>query len=88
MTNAELKALGISPKKCMFILVDDFNKLLKKADILAEASVELDGISYYNDGEDWSDDEVNLALGKFLGIEITSIHADDCEYPGIWIAYR
>ena len=89
MTITELKARGIYPKTCLFIMIDDFRELLEDAGIPLDVSIEMDGIAYHSEtDEDWTDDKINQTLGEFLGVKITSIHADDCDYPGIWIVYK
>ena len=50
-----------------------------------EVYVSLDGISYYYENDEEID--INEALSRYYGVQVTSIHADDCEYAGIWIVY-
>lgn len=54
----------------------------------------LDGITVYTvDEEDnytyLEDEEICENLATYFDVnQVTSFHADDCEYPGIWIVYK
>ena len=82
----------VSIKHCMFIMVDDFNELLHDIGINVDVSPDLDGLTFYNINEnestDWDEDKIMSKLSEFFDVQITSLHADDCDYPGIWIAYK
>lgn len=80
-------------KKCIFFTLEDFeqtiNEVFHTGGIIAEVSY--DGLTVYNGatGKTYDTPEIAERLCEYFGInEIESIHADDCEMPGIWITYN
>ena len=74
-------------KKCIFLEAEEFDRTIKEAtNTNIEMHLSLDGISYFYENDEEID--VNEALSSYYGVTVTSIHADDCEYPGIWVVYR
>lgn len=75
-------------KKCIFFILESYERLLHFLGINVAVGVSIDGINYWSDDEDWTDDEIKIELEKYFDVKITSIHADDCDLPGIWIVYK
>lgn len=80
-------------KKCIFMELEEFKDLiLNITGGLKRVEYELDGI-YYEDTDEAEESEtywneyITETLSKYFGVTVTSIHADDCEYLGIWICY-
>ena len=81
-------------KKCIFMELDDYKELINKiTDGLKSVEYEYDGI-YYEDTEKaeetetyWNED-ITETLSKYFDVTVTSVHADDCEYLGVWICYK
>lgn len=81
-------------KKCIFISFEDFKSLVEKVtDGLLTAGYDLEGIWYEAtnkaeaEGVYWQED-IEETLSKYYDIEITSIHADDCDDIKVWICYQ
>ena len=70
-------------KKCIFKGYDEFKKDVAVA-LGENVTVECDyeGISFDYDGN------VLDCISKYYGVEVTSIHIDDCDYIGVWIVYK
>lgn len=81
-------------KKCIFLEWDEFTNLVRsfypEAKQPASLSVEytLEGIDIYSDEIEVDDDAVRLHLSEHFGVEVTSFHADDADYPCVWICYK
>ena len=70
-------------KKCIFMDYDMFKQEAKKIfgnNVVVECDYE--GISIDYDGN------ILEALSEYYGVEVTSIHIDDCDIIGVWIVYR
>ena len=52
------------------------------------ASYCLDGIWYESDTIADADAFVRDKLSEYLGVNVTSIHLDDCDLIGVWIIYK
>ena len=70
---------------------EEFETIIKKTlgnDVNVEIS--LDGICISTDEDDIYWEETYAALAKYFDVtEVTSVHADDCDYPiGIWVVYK
>ena len=49
---------------------------------------DLDGIWYEVDADD-DFENLNAHLANYFGVaEVSTVHADDCDYAGIWITYK
>lgn len=85
-----------SAKHVQVMSWDDFAYLVSQySGGKASPTYALDGISYYigddfNGEEDFNEEEFFAWIARnYDGIaEVTSIHADDCDSPGVWICYR
>lgn len=81
-------------KKCIFLEWDEFTNLVRsfypEAQQPASLSVKytLEGIDIYSDEIEVDDDAVRLHLSEHFGVEVTSFHADDADYPCVWICYK
>ncbi len=80
-------------KTCLCLASDEYDDLIDNLYPGKKIRVhyDMDGLWYSSDIDDeWEkyDDEVAEDIGKHLGIDVTSIHIDDCEYPGVWIVYK
>lgn len=75
---------------------DDFSYLVSRySGGKASPTYALDGISYwygddFNGEEEFDEKDFCAWIARnYDGIaEVTSIHADDCDSPGVWICYR
>lgn len=81
-------------KKCIFIECDDYNELIFNiTEGLKKVEYGMDGIYYeHTDKADetntyWNE-EIIETLSKYFDVTVTSVHADDCDYLGIWICYK
>ena len=95
---SEREPQNISPlalKKCIFLSLDEFKFLVKK--LLGEhytVYCDYEGVDVVVDPElddlysnpDYND--VLETLSNHFGVRVTSYHADDCEYAGVWICYK
>ena len=79
---------GASLVTCIMIMQDDFDRLIKTLypNTNTEITYELDGITIYVNDENPSD--LYTKLAEYYDVkEVQSIHIDDAEYIGVWIAY-
>jgi hypothetical protein len=78
----------MTKKCCFFFEEDEFIELLEEGGYTAEFSLE--GVFFERTADSNSDSEVEVYdfLSEKLGVEVTSVHIDDCEYLGIWVVYR
>lgn len=72
----------------------DYKELIHKlTGGLKNVEYKYDGI-YYEDTEKAEEAEtywneyITETLSKYFDVTVTSIHADDCEYFGVWICYK
>lgn len=81
-------------KKCIFMSLNEYKDLiLKVTDGLKRVDYEYDGIWYeHTDKAEeldvWCNEDITETLSKYFGVTVTSVHADDSEYLGIWICYK
>lgn len=77
-------------KKCIFFLFDEFEYVLKKLGITPYLGRYQ--ISYSkmidNDEEQVEDIDVCAALSEYFDVNVTSIHVDQLDRTGVWIAYE
>ena len=80
-------------KKCIFLTAEEFENVVKEIypDNEVEVDYDMDGITVNIDDES-SDPSDDLDLLKNLATyydvaKVTSVHMDDCDYIGVWIAY-
>ena len=81
-------------KKCIFMDLEEFKDLINNVTGgLKRVKYEPDGI-YYEDTDEaeevetyWNE-HITETLSKYFDVKVTSIHADDCEYVGVWICYK
>lgn len=79
-------------KTCIFIEGSKFEQTVKA--ILGDnisVTYDYDGITFHDNDND--DDELDTAyiyskLSEYYGINISSIHIDDCDIVGVWICYK
>ena len=69
--------------KVKFFPEDEFINLLNKLE-----SNEDEGEYNREFASVYIDPDSRKLLEKHLDCEITSIHSDDCDYPGVWVAYK
>lgn len=80
---------NITKKNCLCLPFSDFERLVRKVAPTVKIEVDLDGLSYWDEENEEGCYEINDLLSSELGIEITSIHMDDCDYDvGVWIVYN
>lgn len=80
-------------KKCIFLTVEEYEEVLSQIfETRVTVHADLDGIWYDADKNDTDvncDDNLHVLLADhFCVSEVTSVHADDCDYVGIWICYK
>lgn len=82
-------------KTAVFLNLDEFSYVVRA--VFGNGTnfeTALDGITVYTvDEEDdytyLEDDEICEKLATYFDVaQVTSFHADDCKYPGIWIVYK
>ena len=85
MNNVRLENL----KNCIFMEFDDFADCLKEATNGAvDVSYSLDGLMFHNIDETADEPDVNSILSAYFDVTVTSVHADDADYVGVWIVYK
>lgn len=90
MKNVRLEEL----KKCIFMLYDDFDALIRdltdgKAEVKHEDGVYITAGFQANDPDyEPSNEEILNLLSDYFGVNVTSFHSDDCELCGVWICYK
>lgn len=83
-------------KTCIFLTLEEYEEVLTHIfGTTIVVHTDLDGIWYETcpSRADMIDDNfensINNHLAKHYDVkEVTSVHADDCEKVGIWIAYK
>ena len=73
-------------KKCIFMLCDEFELIMKRLGFNAECGY--DGIYFSKANEIIYDEDAYKALSDYFDVKVTSVHCDDCEYMGAWIVYK
>lgn len=80
--------------KCIYKKYDDFKSIVEEStDGLLTCSYDLDGLitiaseKAEDTGKTWDGNLLNV-LSKYFDVEVTSYHADDDEYIGVWICYK
>ena len=81
-------------KRCIFMVLDEYSELiLNLTDGLLEVEHEVDGL--YHDHTEKADntdtywnEDLLVTLSKHFDVEVTSVHSDCCEMPGVWICYK
>ena len=80
-------------RNCLCLGSEDFHALLKEIYPDVKEIVvhyDLDGLWVSSDADDeWgpNDEELCEKIGGHLGVNVTSMHIDDCDETGIWIVY-
>lgn len=78
-------------KKCINFSLDEFNTILNSIypDSDVNTYYDLDGLSIEINENVVDTYDLNKKLAKYFDVDIvTSIHADDCEFLGVWIVYE
>ena len=81
-------------RNCLCLGSEDFHALLKEIYPDVKEIVvhyDLDGLWVSSDADDeWgpADEELCEKIGGHLGVNVTSMHIDDCDETGIWIVYK
>ena len=73
-------------KKCIFLLADEFKEITEGLGIQTDTGWE--GVFFSKGEEDIDDGDVYKALSEYFGVEVTSVHCDDCDYMGVWVVYK
>lgn len=79
-------------KNCLFLLPDEIIEVVKRAYNIVDivAHFDMDGLwfsSRANYEWDPDDHEICERLSEYFDVNVTSIHIDDCDVPGVWIVY-
>lgn len=93
--NRKEKAVKINnrwKRQCLLLGAEEFEGLIKEIypGMQPICHYDLDGLWVASDTDDDfgpTDREFCQDVGKHLGINVTSIHIDDCDLPGVWICY-
>lgn len=86
MRNVRLDQL----KKCIFLTQTELENILSE---ILQKTVTVN-ISLYGlepcteDDEDIDDYYMCQVLSEYYGVQVTSIHIDDCDYVGVWVVYK
>lgn len=75
-------------KKCIFFLFDEFEYVLKKLGILAHLGKSSIAYSDLGGETQIEDEDVCAALSEYFDVNVTSIHIDQLDRTGVWIAYE
>lgn len=81
-------------KKCIFMSFGEYQELiLDITDGLKEVKYEYDGIYHEHtekaeETEVYHNEDITETLSKYFDVTVTSVHADDSEYLGVWICYK
>ena len=53
-------------------------------------AVRLDGLFFTENTTDTygGEDDIKEVLSEYFDVTVTSIHSDDCDVIGVWIAYK
>lgn len=85
-----MKYLGknTSFMNCIYMTIDDYKKIIKEI-FGSDSDVwyDMDGI-WYDIKDTGKGLDVLSELSKYFDCEVTSAHADDCDFVGVWIAYN
>jgi hypothetical protein len=81
-------------KTCIFITWDEFERIASdifRAKVKPYSTYE--GLELVFKDEDYDDDmtqeEINEKFAKYYDVKkVTSVHIDDCDYCGVWVAYK
>lgn len=77
-------------KTCIFLTVEEFECVLNE--IYGQhitVHCDLDGCWYESDKDlDICDSDICVELSRYYGVNVTSIHVDDCDITGVWICYK
>jgi len=68
-------------KTAIFMDFDAFRELVQKITGYG-GNVSYDGYGIYVSENGMS------ALEKYFDVSITSVHADDCDFTGVWVVYK
>ena len=76
-------------KTCIFMLADNYERLIRHIMPNVKTEITLEGIDYYKDDDsNITDENVNEALSKHFDTTVTSVHIDQCDMTGVWITYK
>ena len=77
-------------KKCIFLTQTEMEEIL--SEILQKTvtvNVSLYGLEpCTEDDDDIDDGYMRQVLSEYFDVDVTSIHIDDCDYVGVWVAYK
>jgi hypothetical protein len=77
-------------KKCIFLTAEGFENVVKEIypDNEVEVEYSMDGLTVDVDGDCPDDEDLHKKLADYYDVaKVTSVHMDDCDYIGVWIAY-
>lgn len=84
-------------KTCIYLSIDEFDSIIKSLfdEDVVSYDYDLDGLVFniYEDedadGNSITIDTIYSSLANYFDVnQITSIHADDDEYLGVWLVYK
>lgn len=85
--------LASNLKTCILISYEEFKgiiyNLFEQDGATLYMELSMDGIYIGYDNDELPLETIHTKLAEYFEVdEITSFHADDCDYPGIWIVYN
>lgn len=76
-------------KTSIFMLSDDFTKLVTDLFPGVQINYDLDGINYEYEEDSFDTNTLPTKLAEYFDVkEITSIHSDNYDCIGVWITYK
>jgi hypothetical protein len=81
-------------KKCIFYEFEEYKELINTVtDGLKEVSYGFDDLCYDDTEkagatETYWNKYITETLSEYFGVTVTSIHADDADWIGVWICYK
>jgi len=75
-------------RNCIFFFFKEFRDVLKKLGILAHLGKYSITYSDLGGEKQIEDEDAYKALSEYLDVEVTSVHIDQKDETGVWIAYN
>lgn len=78
-------------KTCIFLTQTELEHILSEIEGKPiTVNVSLYGLEPCDEGNesDYDDEYLRDVLSEYFGVEVTSVHCDDCDVVGIWVCYK
>lgn len=77
-------------KKCIFLDIEEFESIIQNVfgnGVTVDSTLE--GLDIYDEFDNIEFGNICMSLAEYFDVkEVTSFHIDDCDYVGVWIAYK